>query len=145
MREAVKSRMHAVNEFRSFSYAIVGVVIAIEVLVVFLTDDGLGQRAHARRSACSAPSASAACTSRGSILIEARRRQRHRRRARLRRRHGVTYAVLPAVAESAAVGVDAVARRWPPSCWPCAIGALASLYPALRAGKMDPTEALRAL
>ena len=26
-----------------------------------------------------------------------------------------------------------------------AIGGLASLYPALRAGKMDPTEALRAL
>ena len=37
MQEAVKSRQHAVDQFRRFSYAIVGVVIAIEALVVFLT------------------------------------------------------------------------------------------------------------
>ena len=37
VQEAVKSRQHAVDQFRRFSYAIVGVVVAIEALVVFLT------------------------------------------------------------------------------------------------------------
>ena len=37
MREAVESRLHAVSEFSGFSLAIVGVVVGIEVLVVFLT------------------------------------------------------------------------------------------------------------
>ena len=37
VREAVQSRMHAVNEFKGFSLAIVGIVVGIEVLVVFLT------------------------------------------------------------------------------------------------------------
>ena len=56
----------------------------------------------------------------------------------------VTYVVLPLVARSAEVawapllGLVAVVLA-------VAIGGLASLYPALRAGKMDPTEALRAL
>ena len=57
---------------------------------------------------------------------------------------GTTYAVLPFVAHGAGV-------VWTPLLAPAAIalavgvGAAASLYPALRAGKMDPTEALRAL
>jgi putative ABC transport system permease protein len=57
---------------------------------------------------------------------------------------GVTYAVLPLVAHRAEVawapllGLGAIALA-------VAIGALASLYPALHAGRMDPTEALRAL
>ena len=47
MQEAVKGRMHAVDEFRSFSYAIVGVVIAIEALVVFITMMGaVNARTH---------------------------------------------------------------------------------------------------
>jgi len=57
---------------------------------------------------------------------------------------GTTYAVLPLVAGSAEV-------TWAPLLGPAAvalavaIGAVASLYPALHAGKLDPTEALRAL
>ena len=57
---------------------------------------------------------------------------------------GITYAVLPLVAGGAEVawtpllGVSAVVLA-------VAIGGLASLYPALHAGKLDPTEALRAL
>ena len=57
----------------------------------------------------------------------------------------VTYVVLPLVAR---------ARRWSWApllgarrrrCSPSPSAASPSLYPALRAGKMDPTEALRAL
>ena len=118
MQEAVKSRLHAVDQFRGFSYAIVGVVIAIEALVVFLTDDGLGQRAHARdrrvpRHRLPPRAHHAADPDRGG------RRQRRRRRARLRwPGWRVTYVVLPLVA--------AERRRWrgrrcsasPPSSWP---------------------------
>jgi putative ABC transport system permease protein len=56
----------------------------------------------------------------------------------------VTYVVLPLVARSAEVawapllGLSAIVLA-------VAIGGLASLYPAKRAGRMDPTEALRAL
>ena len=37
VREAVASRLHAVDQFKGFSLVIVGIVVAIEVLVVFLT------------------------------------------------------------------------------------------------------------
>jgi putative ABC transport system permease protein len=56
----------------------------------------------------------------------------------------LSYGVLPFLAEGAAVvwtpplAVAAVAAA-------ALVGGVAALYPALRAGKMDPTEALRAL
>jgi len=58
---------------------------------------------------------------------------------------GTTYVVLPFVAEGSAH------VAWAPLLAPgavliaVAIGAAASLYPALHASRMDPTEALRAL
>jgi putative ABC transport system permease protein len=58
---------------------------------------------------------------------------------------GTTYFVLPLVAEGRAH------VSWAPLLGPAAIiiavtiGAVASLYPALHASRMDPTEALRAL
>ena len=143
MQEAVKGRSHAVDQFRSFSYAIVGVVVAIEVLVVFVTMMGsvsertreigvfraLGfRRVHITRL----------------ILIEALVASVLAGVLGYLAGMGITYVVLPVVAHSAAVS-------WTPFLGPAAvvlavaIGALASLYPALRAGKLDPTEALRAL
>ena len=143
MQEAVKGRQHAVDQFRSFSYAIVGVVIAIEVLVVFITMMGsvaertreigvfraIGfRRVHITRL----------------ILIEAVIASVLAGVLGYLVGMGTTYAVLPLVAHSAEV-------TWAPFLGPAAlalavvIGALASLYPALRAGKLDPTEALRAL
>jgi putative ABC transport system permease protein len=143
MQEAVKSRQHAVDQFRKFSYAIVGVVIAIEALVVFLTVMGsvsertreigvfraIGfRRVHITRL----------------ILIEASIASAIAGVLGYAAGMAVTSAVLPLVAHSADVawapllGLAAVVLAM-------AIGGLASLYPALHAGKLDPTEALRAL
>jgi putative ABC transport system permease protein len=143
MQEAVKSREHAVDQFRRFSYAIVSVVIAIEALVVFITVMGsvsertreigvfraIGfRRVHITRLILiEAVIASTIAGVLGYVVGMA-----------------TTYAVLPLVAHSAEVawapllGFAAVVVA-------VAIGGLASLYPALHAGRMDPTEALRAL
>jgi len=143
MQEAVESRLHAVDEFRSFSYAIIGIVVAIETLVVFLTMMGsVSERTHeigvfraigfrrvhiARLIVVEAVIAGVIAGIIGYAAGMA-----------------TTYAVLPLLARDADVawipllGVAAVALA-------VIIGALASLYPALHAGKLDPTEALRAL
>lgn len=143
LQEAVKSREHAVEQFTKFTYAIVGVVVAIEALVVFLTVMGsvsartheigvfraIGfRRAHITRL----------------ILIEALVAGALAGVLGYVAGMGTAFAVVPLVARSAEVvwaplvGVTAVAAA-------IGIGGLASLYPALRAGKLDPTEALRAL
>jgi putative ABC transport system permease protein len=143
VREAVASRLHAVDQFRGFSLVIVGIVVAIEILVVFLTMTG---------------SVSERTTEIGVFRAIGFRREQITRLVLLEAvaagvaagvlgyaaGMAVSYAVLPFLAEGASVA-------WAPLLGSAAVAAavvvaaLAALYPALRAGKMDPTEALRAL
>jgi putative ABC transport system permease protein len=143
MQEAVKSRMQAVGEYRSFSYAIVAVVVAIQALVVFVTMMGsVSQRTHEIGVFRALGFRRAHITR--LILLEALVASVIAGILGYLAGMSVTYVVLPFVAKSAQVawvplvGVVAVSMA-------VAIGLLAAAYPALRAGSMDPTDALRSL
>jgi putative ABC transport system permease protein len=144
MQQVVKSRMHALDQFRAFSLAAAGVVLGIEALVVFLTmmgsvnertrEIGVFRAIGFRRGHVV-----------GLILIEAAVASVLAGVFGYLAGMGTTYFVLPLVAEGRAH------VAWAPLLAPAAIliavaiGAVASLYPALHASRMDPTEALRAL
>ena len=144
MQDKVKNRMHAIDQFRSFSWLVAGVIIGIEALVVFVTmmgsvnertrEIGIFRALGFRRLHVT-----------GLILIEATVASLLAGVLGYLAGMGVSYAVLPLLAG------DGVSVTWAPSLAGGAvglavvIGAVASLYPALRASRMDPTVALRAL
>ena len=146
MQQVVKSRMHALDQFSAFGAALAGIVIGIEMLVVFITMMGsvnertreigifraLGfRRGHVvRLILIEAVTASAAAGVLGYLAGM-----------------GAAYGVLPFVSE----GVRNAHLSWTPLLAGVAvglavvIGGVASLYPALHASRLDPSDALRAL
>jgi putative ABC transport system permease protein len=143
VREAVASRLHAVDQFKGFSLVIVGIVIAIEILVVFLTMTGSVSERTTEIGVFRAIGFRRAQITR-LVLLEAVVAGVAAGVLGYAAGMALSYGVLPFLAEGAAVvwtpplAVAAVAAA-------ALVGGVAALYPALRAGKMDPTEALRAL
>ena len=144
IQQVVKTRMHAIDQFRTFSLAIAAVVVLIGALVVFVTMMGsvnertreigifraLGfRRSHVMRLILLESAVVSLLAGLLGYLVGL----------------GVTQAVLPFMAE------HEVKIHWNPLLGGSAllmaliIGCLASFYPALHASRLDPTEALRAL
>ena len=145
MQQVVKNRMHALEVFRTFSYAVAAVIIGIEALVVFVTmmgsvnartrEIGIFRALGFRRSHVT-----------GLILIEAIVASVVAGALGYLVGMGVSAALLPFFADGPGVAVT-----WRPELAAgavllgLAIGSVASLYPALHASRLDPTVALRAL
>jgi putative ABC transport system permease protein len=144
IQQVVKTRMHALDQFRAFSLAIAAVVLLIGGLVVFVTMMGsvnertreigifraLGfRRSHVMKL----------------ILIESTVVSLIAGLLGYFSGIGTTWAILPFMTE------HHVMLNWNPLLaggsvtLAVAVGCLASFYPALHASRLDPTEALRAL
>lgn len=144
LQQVVKTRLHALEQFRTFAFGVALVVLLIGGLVVFVTMMG--------------------------SVNERTREIGIFRAIGFRRGHVVGLILLEAIAVSLLAGIlgylAGMAATWGVLPWlaqehvqlswdprlalgavvlATVIGALASLYPALHASKMDPTEALRAL
>lgn len=145
MQQVVRNRMEAMDQFRTFSFLVAAVIILIEALVVFVTMMG-SVNARTREIGVFRTLGFRRGHVVGLILTEA---------ALASLLAGVLgYLVGMAASRGAlpmlARGSD-VAVAWSPALAAGAvalalvIGSVASLYPALRAGRLDPTVALRAL
>jgi putative ABC transport system permease protein len=144
MQDKVENRMHAIDQFRAFSWLVAGVIIVIEALVVFVTMMG-SVNARTREIGVFRALGFRRTHVTGLILIEAVVASMLAGMLGYLAGMGVSYALLPLL------GGAGVAVSWAPALAGGAIGlavligALASLYPALHASRLDPTVALRAL
>jgi putative ABC transport system permease protein len=144
MQEKVKNRMHAIDQFRMFSWIVAAVIIVIEGLVVFVTMMG-SVNARTREIGIFRALGFRRLHVTGLILMEAAAASLLAGVLGYLAGMGVSYALLPVLAG------DGVSVSWVPALAGGAvglavvIGATASLYPALRASRLDPTVALRAL
>jgi putative ABC transport system permease protein len=140
--------MHAIDQFRMFSWLVAGVIIGIEALVVFVTMMG-SVNARTREIGIFRALGFRRTHVTGLILLEATVASLLAGVLGYLAGMAVSYALLPVLAGEGAA--DGVAVAWTPALaagavgLAVAIGAVASLYPALRASRMDPTVALRAL
>lgn len=145
IQQVVESRLHALDQFRRFAYGVAAVVVFIGALIVFVTMMGsvnertteigvfraIGfRRSHIMRV----------------ILLEAALVSLLAGLLGYASGMGAAKLVLPIMAESknAPLVWDAVVAGGSVAL-ALLVGLAASLYPALYASKLDPTEALRAL
>lgn len=145
MQQVTRNRMHALDTFRTFSYVIAAIIIAIEALVVFVTmmgsvnartrEIGIFRALGFRRSHVTL-----------LVLMEAAVASVVAGVLGYLAGMGASYLLLPFFAEGLNVTVS-----WAPALAAGAvllavlIGSLGSLYPAMRASRLDPTVALRAI
>lgn len=144
IQQIVKTRMHALDQFRNFSLAVSAVVLLIGALVVFVTMMGsvnertreigifraLGfRRSHIMRLILFESTVVSIIAGFLGFFVGM----------------GITHLILPLMTE------NEVSLHWDPLLGSGAVllallvGASASFYPALKASRLDPTEALRAL
>ncbi len=144
LQQVVKSRMHALDQFRLFSLSVAGVVVFIGALVVFVTMMGsvnertreigifraLGfRRGHVMRLIMTeAATVSLLAGALGYLAGMA-----------------ATWGLLPFLAEEHPHLAFNPLLLGGALVLAVTVGALASFYPALHASRMEPTEALRAL
>jgi len=144
IQQVVKTRMHALNQFRNFSLAVAAVVLLVGGLVVFVTMMGsvnertreigifraLGfRRSHIMRLILFESTVVSLVAGTLGFLFGM----------------AGSYLILPLMTE------NEVSLHWDPLLGSGAVilallvGTSASFYPALKARRLDPTEALRAL
>lgn len=144
IQQVVKTRMHALEQFRAFSLGVAVVVILIGALVVFVTmmgsvnertrEIGIFRALGFRRGHVVS-----------LILMEASWVSLLAGLLGFLAGMGATRLILPFLAE------EHLHLAWSPALaagsllLALGVGAVASLYPALHASRLDPTEALRAL
>jgi putative ABC transport system permease protein len=144
IQQVVKTRMHALEQFRAFSLGVAVVVILVGALVVFVTmmgsvnertrEIGIFRALGFRRGHVV-----------GLILMEAAAVSLLAGLLGYLAGMGATRLILPFLAEEHPHLVWSLPLAGGSLLLALVVGALASFYPALHASRMDPTEALRAL
>jgi len=145
IQQVVEGRLKALDQFKRFSYAMAGVVVFIGSLIVFVTMMGSVNERTTEIGVFRAIGFRKSHIMR-IILLEAALVSLLAGALGYAAGMGVAKVALPFMAES-----KNAALIWDPTVafgsigLAVLLGLLASLYPALHASKMDPTEALRAL
>lgn len=145
MQQVTQNRMRALDVFRTFSYAIAAIIIAIEALVVFVTmmgsvnartrEIGIFRALGFRRSHVTF-----------LVLMEAALASVVAGVLGYLAGMGAGHLLLPIFAEGLNVTVSgAPSLAGGAVLLAVLIGSLGSLYPALHASRLDPTVALRAI
>ena len=145
IQQVVESRLHALDQFRRFSYGVAGVVVFIGALIVFVTMMGSVTERTTEIGVFRAIGFRKSHIMR-IILLEALLVSLLAGLLGYASGMGAAKLTLPIMAEGKnAVLVWDTTVMFGSIALSLVVGILASLYPALHASKMDPTEALRAL